>query len=65
MPLSPEIDNQIRQRLAELEVEANRLVELQDDRSVMLGREGSRYTSDYHRLKTSFLNLIQMLATKK
>lgn len=65
MPLSPEIDNQIRQRFAELEVEANRLVELQDDRSVMLGREGSRYTSDYHRLKTSFLNLIQMLATKK
>lgn len=65
MPLAPEIDNQIRHRFAELETEAKRLVQLKDDHGVMLDREESRYTSDYYSLKTSFINLIQMLATKK
>ncbi|MCA9902478.1 MAG: DUF4145 domain-containing protein [Anaerolineae bacterium] len=68
MPLPPEVDNQIRKRFTELESEAKRLVEFHNSSETLLMIDrsaNSDYTSDFQRLKTNFLNLIQLLSTKR
>lgn len=61
MPLSPEIDQRIRLRFNELETRAKQLV----DKSSLYLLNDKQYTSDYHRLRTNFLSLIEMLTVKK
>jgi hypothetical protein len=65
MPLSADIDNLVRQRFAELESEAKRLVVWMNASYPITGSDGSTYSSNYHQLLTNFLSLIQMLATKR
>ena len=68
MSLPPEIDKQIRDRFEQLESEAKRLVKFHDETEmiVMIDRSiNSTYTSDFQRLKTNFLSLLQLLATKR
>jgi len=65
MPIPPKIDIQIQQRFEELAQEAKRLVNIMEDRYPILGRDGSSYIADYHKLRTNFLNLIQLLGAKR
>lgn len=65
MPIPARTDAQIKQRFEELAAEAKRLVRLKNNGLSLVGPAGSNYTTDYHKLRTNFLNLIQLLCTKR
>lgn len=65
MPVPLEIDKKIRKKFADLESEMDGLIAQTNDLYGVVNIEGSSYISDYHRIRTSFLNLIQILSTKR
>lgn len=65
MPLPIELDSHIRQQFEHLETQAKILAER--NLSLLIAPEDvrSKYVSDYYKARTSFISLIQMLATKR